>query len=202
MPGGCPPPPLSFIPFFFIVSVAHTFSCRGRLNVKFAHNFIASLAHIRLIDWPRCTQLIGSHFTFTRAQLVVKKSETDPNVILNGRAALCAGRDDMSSEEDGDPDSHHRFRRPSNFQTMLESGAIPDAAMIHEARKKRQKARELGDFVAIDEPKADNKKGRLVREDAEDDGSDEERVDMSAITGAKEREERREKFYAAEHHGD
>lgn len=66
--------------------------------------------------------------------------------MLNGRAALCAGRDDMSSEDETESlDEHkHRFRKPDNFRALLESGAIPDAAMIHEARKKRQKARELG----------------------------------------------------------
>lgn len=37
-----------------------------------------------------------------------------------------------------------------------------------------------------------------MREDGEDDVSDEERVDMSAISGAREREERREKFYAVQ----
>lgn len=71
---------------------------------------------------------------------------------MNGRAALCAGRDDLSpSEDESDPnDEHqHRFTKPDNykaaqFQKLLESGAIPDAHMIHEARKKRQKARELG----------------------------------------------------------
>lgn len=136
---------------------------------------------------------------------MVKKTEVEPNLILNGRAALCAGRDDMSSDDemaDNDDSSRHRFRKPDNFRAMLESGAIPDAAMIHEARKKRQKARELGDYVAIEDPKpADNKKGRLIREEAEDDGSDDERVDMSAITGAKELEERREQFYAVQGQG-
>lgn len=38
-----------------------------------------------------------------------------------------------------------------------------------------------------------------MREDGDDDGSeDEQRVDMSAINGAKEREERREKFYSVQ----
>lgn len=77
---------------------------------------------------------------------MVKKTETEPNVILNGRAALCAGRDDMSSEDESKDEAAHRFKRPDNFKTLLESGAIPDAAMIHEARKKRQKARELGSY--------------------------------------------------------
>lgn len=136
----------------------------------------------------------------------------------------------MSSEDELD-ETQHRFARPDHhFKTVLESGAIPDAAMIHEARKKRQKAREqglyirnnlkhifwrfgpaffvftnikfdfLGDFIEIEEKKpVNNKKGRLIREDADDDNSDdEERVDMSAITGVKEREERREKFYSVQ----
>lgn len=57
----------------------------------------------------------------------------------------------------------------------------------------------LGDFVAIEEKPIDNRKGRLIRDDGDDDISDdEERVDMSAITGAKEREERRQKFYSVQ----
>ncbi|XP_023306542.2 PAX3- and PAX7-binding protein 1 isoform X1 [Lucilia cuprina] len=135
--------------------------------------------------------------------LVVKKSQ--PDIILNGRAALCAGRNDMSDEDDEQSDnerngSKHRFSKPDHLKQMLESGSIPDAAMIHAARKRRQKAREQGDFITIDEPKVETKKGsRLAREDIEGDNSDdEERVDMNAITGIKEREERREKFYAVE----
>lgn len=80
--------------------------------------------------------------------MVVKKSEPD-KIILNGRAAICAGKNDMSSEDEEstnntDDISKHRFSKPDNFKTVLESGAIPDAAMIHAARKRRQKARELG----------------------------------------------------------
>lgn len=48
----------------------------------------------------------------------------------------------------------------------------------------------------------DNKKGRLIRDDPDDDISDdEERVDMLNITGAKEREERREQFYSVQRNG-
>ncbi|XP_055608528.1 PAX3- and PAX7-binding protein 1-like [Uranotaenia lowii] len=139
--------------------------------------------------------------------LVVKKSDPD-NLILNGRAALCAGRDDMSSEdEEGDNDEeqdgedhHHRFAKPDNFKMYLENGVIPDAAMIHAARKRRQKAREQGDFIPIEETKEDKTKKRVVREDGAGDGSDEDddRIDMAAITGAKEREERREQFYSVQ----
>ncbi|XP_037038522.1 PAX3- and PAX7-binding protein 1 isoform X2 [Bradysia coprophila] len=107
----------------------------------------------------------------------------------------------MSSEdeEQSQDDHQHRFNKPDNFKTVLESGAIPDAAMIHAARKRRQKAREQGDFIPIQEDKPpDNRKGRLVREGDDDMDEDEERVDMSAINGAKEREERREKFYSVQ----
>lgn len=73
-------------------------------------------------------------------------------MILNGRAALCAGRDEMSSEEEEENDvedrSHgHRFAQPDDFDFKFESGAIPDAAMIHAARKRRQKAREEGKCI-------------------------------------------------------
>jgi GC-rich sequence DNA-binding factor len=61
---------------------------------------------------------------------------------LNGRAALCAGRDDMTSEDEEDNNSGHRFSKPDQFKIALESGVIPDAAMIFAARKRRQKARE------------------------------------------------------------
>lgn len=55
----------------------------------------------------------------------------------------------MSSEEEEENDFEdlrqgHRFNQPEEFDFKLESGAIPDAAMIHAARKRRQKAREQG----------------------------------------------------------
>lgn len=54
----------------------------------------------------------------------------------------------MSSEDEeksqNEHHQQHRFNKPDNFKTVLESGAIPDAAMIHAARKSRQKAREQG----------------------------------------------------------
>ncbi|KAG5680373.1 hypothetical protein PVAND_009882 [Polypedilum vanderplanki] len=133
----------------------------------------------------------------------LKNSNPDA-MILNGRAALCAGRDDMSSEEDEDERdrySSHKFSQPDEILFKLESGVIPDAAMIHAARKRRQKAREQGDYIAInDDNKEDTRKGkRNVREeDAEGSSGEEERVDMSGITGAKEREERREQFYSVQ----
>lgn len=58
----------------------------------------------------------------------------------------------MTSEEEEeieqvDDRQGHRFAQPDEFDFKLESGAIPDAAMIHAARKRRQKAREEGKSV-------------------------------------------------------
>ncbi|XP_017778141.1 PREDICTED: PAX3- and PAX7-binding protein 1 [Nicrophorus vespilloides] len=118
-----------------------------------------------------------------------------PAPILSGRDALCAGKDDMSSDDE-DVDVNHRFSKPDNFKRVLESGAIPDAAMIHAARKKRQRARELGDFVPIEDEEPEDK-GRHIRED-ENDGSDEERIDMGANPVKRDQERRREQFYEAQ----
>jgi len=145
---------------------------------------------------------------------------------LNGRAALCAGRDEMTSEDENEENEkdRYKFSQPDEIKLKLESGAIPDAAMIHAARKRRQKAREegmcltifkiiyrfktcyclfLGEFISIDDDQEQIRKGkRNVREeDGEGSGTDEERVDMSAITGVKEREERREQFYSVQSDG-
>lgn len=174
------------------------------------------------------TIVILTHFLNIFLQQIRLKNSNPENLILNGRAALCAGRDDMSSEEEEeneveDQTHGHRFNQPEEFDFKLASGAIPDAAMIHAARKRRQKAREqgelgnwavldvkltrlfLGEFIALEEKEQeDQKKGkRNIREEDEAEGSsgEEQRVDMSAITGVKEREERREQFYSAHPQG-
>lgn len=69
----------------------------------------------------------------------------------------------MSSEDEENfpNDQQHRFNKPDNFKTVLESGEIPDAAMIHAARKRRQKAREQGNsftsFFVVFRPTTRNK---------------------------------------------
>nr|XP_023020543.1 PAX3- and PAX7-binding protein 1 [Leptinotarsa decemlineata]XP_023020544.1 PAX3- and PAX7-binding protein 1 [Leptinotarsa decemlineata] len=128
-----------------------------------------------------------------------KKPPTPPHPqILSGRDALCAGKDDLSSEDDANSDEQigHRFSKPNNFKKVLESGAIPDAAMIHAARKRRQRAREMGDFIPTEEEEPEDK-GRHMRED-ENDGSDEERIDMDINLALRDQERRREQFLAAQ----
>lgn len=59
-----------------------------------------------------------------------------------------------------------------------------------------------GEFISIEDNQEEIRKGkRNVREEDADGSSGEERVDMSAITGVKEREERREQFYSVQSDG-
>ncbi|XP_058449593.1 PAX3- and PAX7-binding protein 1 isoform X2 [Malaya genurostris] len=190
-------------------TVSSMFSSSSSKSNKNGKDNTEDSSHKDKIKKEKCENTSSNIQTEIRTDdfvLVVKKSDPN-NLILNGRAALCAGKDDMSSEgddpeEDADSASegHHRFAKPDNFKVYLENGVIPDAAMIHAARKRRQKAREQGDFIPIEEPKEDKSKKRVVREDGAGDGSDEDddRIDMAAITGAKEREERREQFYSVQ----
>lgn len=129
--------------------------------------------------------------------LVVNHNKPAAPVILSGRDALCAGKDDLSSEEEQENSLGHRFSKPDNFKQVLESGAIPDAAMIHAARKRRQRAREMGDYIAVDEEEPEDK-GRLMRED-DNEGSEDERIDMDVnLVALRDQERRREQFLAAQ----
>ncbi|XP_053593178.1 PAX3- and PAX7-binding protein 1 [Microplitis demolitor] len=137
--------------------------------------------------------------------LVVKIKNTAP-LILNGRAALVAGKDDYTSDEEDDsaaPKFRKNFTKTDPMKLFLESGCIPDAAMIHAARKKRQKARELGtDFIPVEEVQTEEKgKSRLIREedhDRSDDDESHERMDMTVNVEARDKEKRREAFLASQ----
>lgn len=125
-------------------------------------------------------------------QIILKHSELK-NLNFNDEIS---DKDRLSGDEEF-KETKHIFSHPSTVKDALERGKIPDAAMIHAARKKRQEAREFGDFVPIMESGA---KSRLVREDGDGDGSDEDedRVDMDVNIQGKDRAERSEKFYEAQ----
>ncbi|XP_026823974.1 PAX3- and PAX7-binding protein 1 isoform X2 [Ooceraea biroi] len=114
--------------------------------------------------------------------------------------------DDYTSGEEEDEPSSHKFRKNTDkaetMKILLESGCIPDAAMIHAARKRRQKARELGtDYIPIEEPSDDKSKSRLIREedhDRSDDDDSQDRLDMTVNTEARDKEKRREAFLASQ----
>ncbi|XP_045760709.1 PAX3- and PAX7-binding protein 1 isoform X1 [Maniola jurtina] len=111
-----------------------------------------------------------------------KKKVTLEGLILSGRAALAAGAGDVSDsggeegagEDEEDSRGFHRYRAESVRAALAvaHSGHIPDAALIHAARKTRQQARELGDFVPIHSENAPG--SRLIRDDDVDDDDDED----------------------------
>ncbi|KQK75354.1 PAX3- and PAX7-binding protein 1 [Amazona aestiva] len=91
----------------------------------------------------------------------------------DGTANSEHGEEEMeveSEKEEEKPKAGGAFSSALSSLNVLRPGEIPDAAFIHAARKKRQMARELGDFTPVD---SEPGKGRLVRED-ENDASDDE----------------------------
>ncbi|KAK7871921.1 hypothetical protein R5R35_009725 [Gryllus longicercus] len=131
------------------------------------------------------------------SDLVIVLKNTEMPRILNGREAEAAEPEGMSSE---DEEKQPKFSQSDHVKLLLESGRIPDAAMIHAARKRRQLAREMGgDYIPV-ETKTDNAKSRLVRDD-DNDVSDDERITMEVNTAARDKEKRREAFLAAQDEG-
>ncbi|XP_069492435.1 PAX3- and PAX7-binding protein 1 isoform X2 [Ambystoma mexicanum] len=100
----------------------------------------------------------------------------DPNVD-DGAANSELGEEEMEVESDKEEEKPKAgaFSSAVSNLNVLRPGEIPDAAFIHAARKKRQLARQLGDFPALEN---DPGKSRLVREDendASDDDDDDEK---------------------------
>lgn len=142
--------------------------------------------------------------------MVVKQSEPVRLAapVLNGRQAELADPDyqsDDDEEESAKPQkaTEHKFSQPDNMKIILESGRIPDAAMIHAARKRRQRAREMGgDFIPVEDTQKYNNsstKSRLVREDDNDNSDDEEEpVQMAVPSAARDRDRKREAFLSVQ----
>ncbi|KOB73418.1 putative gc-rich sequence DNA-binding factor [Operophtera brumata] len=116
-----------------------------------------------------------------------KKKVTLEGLILSGREALAADGTGDVSEEDGEGDEEeeddrgfHRYRADSVRAALAGApGHIPDAALIHAARKTRQQARELGDFVPIhSSPVAGS---RLVREGDDSADDEEDRIQVRGL---------------------
>ncbi|KAJ8315152.1 hypothetical protein KUTeg_007302 [Tegillarca granosa] len=109
---------------------------------------------------------------------------------LNGDEAAAMDED----SDDEDKGTLHKF---------IHRGEIPDASVIHMIRKKRQLARDVGDFVPLeDNVRSEKSSSRLVRDDDNDrsDEDDEEgRIDFSINKQAIERQKMKDDFLAAEH---
>ncbi|XP_071491063.1 PAX3- and PAX7-binding protein 1-like [Diadema antillarum] len=99
--------------------------------------------------------------------------EEEREMVLNGMAAEAAALAQEDLEEIG---------KQKEFSGFL-PGVIPDANLIHAARKRRQMARERGDFIPVDDTQRfQSEKSRLVREDDNDQSgsdSDEGRMGFS-----------------------
>ncbi|XP_022822790.1 LOW QUALITY PROTEIN: PAX3- and PAX7-binding protein 1 [Spodoptera litura] len=114
-----------------------------------------------------------------------KKKITLEGLILSGREALAAdGAGDVSDDSAGadeeaeeDERGFHRYRAESVRAALLGApGRIPDAALIHAARKTRQQARELGgDYIPV-KPSESGPGSRLVRDDGSGDDEEEGRI--------------------------
>ncbi|XP_064627952.1 PAX3- and PAX7-binding protein 1-like [Lineus longissimus] len=112
------------------------------------------------------------------------------------------GSDMDTSGSDSEKEEKEKKRTSHAFRGLLERGEIPDANLIHLAKKKRQQAREQGDFIPLEETKPVKSASRLIREDEHDASSDEERVSFSANVQAQERALIRDRFLAVEHGSD
>lgn len=92
----------------------------------------------------------------------------------------------MNGDDENDHDDlahiveNERDEEKRSMKLMIKSGIIPDASMIHAARKKREMARQEGDFIPLASRRAgentikykSNDKSRFIREDDEADLSD------------------------------
>ncbi|GFY55318.1 PAX3- and PAX7-binding protein 1 [Trichonephila inaurata madagascariensis] len=101
--------------------------------------------------------------------------------------------------EDMEVESDEENEKVNSFKNVLQSGVIPDAATIYAMKKQRQMAREMGDFIPLEDPeKDDENKSRLIRDDdndrSDDDDDEPSRINFTVNTGAVERQKIRETF--------
>ncbi|XP_074989187.1 PAX3- and PAX7-binding protein 1 isoform X2 [Caretta caretta] len=112
----------------------------------------------------------------------------------DGTANSEQGEEEMeveSEKEEEKPKTGGTFSSALSSLNVLRPGEIPDAAFIHAARKKRQMARELGDFTPIDNEPG---KGRLVREDENDASDDEDDDEKRRIVFSVKEKSQRQKI--------
>ncbi|XP_032721318.1 PAX3- and PAX7-binding protein 1 isoform X3 [Lontra canadensis] len=119
----------------------------------------------------------------------VKDSSQEDGLIISEH-----GEDEMdmeSEKEEEKPKAGGAFSNALSSLNVLRPGEIPDAAFIHAARKKRQMARELGDFTPHDNEPG---KGRLVREDENDASDDEDDDEKRRIVFSVKEKSQRQKI--------
>ncbi|XP_061720751.1 PAX3- and PAX7-binding protein 1 isoform X4 [Cydia pomonella] len=111
-----------------------------------------------------------------------KKKASLEGLILSGREALAAdgtgdvsGSEEEAEEPEEDNRGFHRYRADTVRAALaVAPGHIPDAALIHAARKTRQQARECGDVIPVPSEAAPG--SRLQRDDGSGDDEEEGRL--------------------------
>lgn len=100
---------------------------------------------------------------------------------------------DSEEEDEGEGPQYRRLRN------VIQSGVIPDAATIYALKKRRQMAREMGDFVPLEQ---EDQKGHGEEEDQSEE--EEGRINFTVNTAALEKQRAREALIQAqeEHSGD
>ncbi|XP_077487608.1 PAX3- and PAX7-binding protein 1 [Amblyomma americanum] len=100
---------------------------------------------------------------------------------------------DSEEEDEGEGPQYRRLRN------VIQSGVIPDAATIYALKKRRQMAREMGDFIPLEQ---EDQKGHGEEEDQSEE--EEGRINFTVNTAAIEKQRAREALIQAqeEHSGD
>ncbi|XP_077198686.1 PAX3- and PAX7-binding protein 1 [Paroedura picta] len=137
---------------------------------------------------------VESNSSADAEQSVDKTGQTKDTIQEDGTANSEQGEEEMeveSEKEEEKPKTAGAFSSALSSLNVLRPGEIPDAAFIHAARKKRQMARELGDFLPLDN---DPGKGRLVREDENDASDDEDDDEKRRIVFSVKEKSQRQKI--------
>lgn len=126
----------------------------------------------------------------------IQIEKEDSMDILNGDDA-----EDMEIDSENENGEKNKLYHP--FKNVLKSGVIPDAATIYAVKKHRQMAREMGDFVALDDTKrVQETKSRLIRDDdndrSDEDEGEEGRISFTVNVAAVERQKAREAFLSVQ----
>uniref|UniRef100_A0A452GUK7 GCF C-terminal domain-containing protein n=1 Tax=Gopherus agassizii TaxID=38772 RepID=A0A452GUK7_9SAUR len=133
-------------------------------------------------------------FSFIAEQAIERTGQVKDANQEDGTANSEQGEEEMeveSEKEEEKPKTGGAFSSALSSLNVLRPGEIPDAAFIHAARKKRQMARELGDFTPIDNEPG---KGRLVREDENDASDDEDDDEKRRIVFSVKEKSQRQKI--------
>uniref|UniRef100_A0A8C6X734 PAX3 and PAX7 binding protein 1 n=1 Tax=Naja naja TaxID=35670 RepID=A0A8C6X734_NAJNA len=135
-----------------------------------------------------------TYICFTDEQIADKLGLFKDTVQEDGATNSEQGEEEMeveSEKEEEKTKAAGAFSSALSSLNVLRPGEIPDAAFIHAARKKRQMARELGDFLPLDN---DPGKGRLVREDENDASDDEDDDEKRRIVFSVKEKSQRQKI--------